>query len=115
MSAQIYLVTLMVVVLLAIIFSITVTLRVIKNDLRKKIKLDISIEEMLSSEQKIKNFLEDNNIVDDHSIEKIAEILNVEQGGIDDELVEQACLKNKDSRGKKVVVFKRRKKICVCS
>lgn len=104
MSVQDYLFAFGVVFVSTFFISIVLTRRIIKNELSEKIKLDISSDQMMESEERIKQFFKEHNINTDTSISKIANILKVEKGGVEKELEEQANLK--EENGKKIVVFK---------
>ncbi len=81
--------------------------REMKKSFEKKIKLDISLEQMLESEAKIRNFLKENNFQSNVSIEKIAEKLMIECGGTKDDLNDRASLSTPNQDGKMIVVFKK--------
>lgn len=106
MSVQLYSILFILLCILVASVSAIATSKVTKKDFYDKIKLDIALEEMVESEKKINLFLNENNIEPGVSIKKIAEILNVKEGGIDQEIRSQACLKENCYTGEKVVVFK---------
>lgn len=106
MSVQLYLVVFSVVSILVSVFSIISTFMIKKREFQKKIKLDVTREQMLKSEQRINDFLIDHNIKAEEAVSEIARILNVEEGGNESSLESQAYLKESDATGKKIVVFK---------
>lgn len=107
MSSQLYLVMFILVFAIVSIVSFKMTFEIKKKEFRKKIKLDVTKEQMLKSEEMIKEFLTQNNIEPNNCIPEIAKILKVEDEGIETELEEQACLKPYGTDGKKVVIFKK--------
>lgn len=105
MTVQSYLTVVLTTIIISAIVSILATIYVKKSEFMK-IKLDVTKEQMLNSEQRIETFLNDNNIKDNQSIAEIAKILNVEQGGTKQDLQEQAHLEEIDGTDKKTVIFK---------
>lgn len=93
MSVQLYLVIFVLITFLTLIFSSVTTYSVMKKDFQNKIKLDVTLEQMIESENRISKFCIDNNIKAGEPLSKIAKILNVEQGGMDRSISGQACLK----------------------
>lgn len=106
MDVQLYLIIFFLVFILVMITSVTTTFYARRRELQKKVKLDVTEEEMLESEKRINSFFKDNNMEAGEPISEIAKILNVEQGGIESGLQSQAYLKKCDNTGKKIVVFK---------
>ena len=106
MSIQVYLFIFILIFVIVSIVSFKMTYKVRKKELYEKIKMDVTKEQMMDSEKRINQFLETNNLQKGASIVKIAEILNVEQGGVEVGLQNQACLKECAYNGKKVVTFK---------
>lgn len=106
MNAQVYLITVVFIIVSVSIISAIVTFKLTKENLKKQIKLDVTFEQMMKSENNISKFLEKNKLNTGESIESIAKILNVEKGGIEKDLNEQAFLKEVDKEGRKIVVFK---------
>lgn len=104
MSAYEYFISVIVVFLLVVVVSAIITFKMIKSNLDQKIKLDISVEEMKSSEKRIKDFFRENELQAGESIFEVARILNVEQGGVENGLKSQAYLKECRDQ-KRVVVF----------
>ena len=105
MNAYIYMISFIIIFITVSIVSAITTFKFAKKGMNEKIKLDISIEDMRKSEKRISAFLIANQLGDDKSIYDIAEILNVEQGGTEQGLQDQAYLKDCDDH-KKIVVFK---------
>lgn len=106
MSVQIYLLLLVLLCIIVVSVSSVTTIKITKKDYYDKVKLDIELEQMIESERKIDLFLHENDIRPGVSIKRIAEILNVKEGGVDHEILSQACLKENCFTGEKVVVFK---------
>lgn len=104
MSAYLYLLLFIMIFVVVVVVSAVITFKMIKSGLGEKIKLDITTEDMKSSERRIKDFFRKNNLQAGESIFEIARILNVEQGGIERGLQSQAYLKECDDQ-KKIVVF----------
>ena len=67
---------------------------------------DVALEQMIESEHKINLFFKKNNIEAGTSIERVAEILNIKQGGTEQGIRSQAYLKEDSNTEKKIVVFK---------
>lgn len=106
MSAQIYLSILSVVISVTALISAFVSYYTMKKEYTKKIKLDITVEQMLLSEEKISEFLRKNELKPGESIQTIAKALNVVEGGVENALSGRARLSEPDADGKMVVVFK---------
>lgn len=106
MSSQVYLLILSVTISFTVLISAFVTYRTMKKEYRKRIELDISVEQMLLSEKKIAAFLKNSKLKPGESIHVIAKALNVVEGGVENNLSDRARLNNPDSSGKMVVVFK---------
>jgi len=106
MSAQIYLILVFLLIITVTLISSSITFKVAKEEFNDKIKLDVSLPQMKESEQKINLFISENKIEDNFSIGRIAEILKVKQGGIEKGIDSQAYLKEDNTTGEKVVVFK---------
>ncbi len=103
MSIQIYLALFIMVCLFAVLVSFGLARSTFKKEMSEKIKLDISLQQMVESEKKIQKIFEDNNIDSKVPIAKIAEIFDVEKGGSEKDLEDQAYLK--EVNGKRIVVF----------
>ncbi len=106
MSAQVYLLILGVVISVTAVVSLFVTYYTIKKEYKKKIKLDISVEQMLLSEKRIADFLQKHGLEPGTSIQNIAEALHVVEGGVENELSGRARLSEPDADGKMTVIFK---------
>lgn len=73
----------------------------------KKIKLDVSIDDMKLLEKRIKQFFTENNLPICSDIETIAKVLNIKKGGDDPDLTTmQARLSSADKNGIYTVTFK---------
>lgn len=106
MTAESYLITFFVILVLVLIISAYATYLVKREEYVKKIKVDIDKDQMVESEKKIKDFLIKNDVNSGYTILEIANILNVQQGGIDPQLKNQACMKEVGNTGRKIVYFK---------
>lgn len=106
MNAQFYLTVVLVVLSVTAIISGVVTYYTMTTMYSKKVKLDVSLEQMLLSEEKITDFLKKNDLTPGVSIRTIAKALNIVEGGVKDEISERACLSEPDTDGKMRVVFK---------
>lgn len=106
MSIQLYLFIFGVIFVFVSIVSFKMNYGIKRTELYEKIKMDVTRTQMLESEKRIEQFFVSNNLQKGASIIKIAEILNVEQGGVETGLQEQACLKKCAYNGKKIVTFK---------
>lgn len=106
MGVQFYLTAFSVMLSITAIISSVVTYRTMTRAYSKKVKLDISPEQMRMSEERIADFLEKNNLEPGESIQTIAKALNIVEGGVKDEISGRAWLSEPDADGKMVVVFK---------
>lgn len=105
MSVQLYLGAIGVTVIVVFLLSM-LSYRGFRNDFNEKVKSDITLKEMQTLEQRIKQFMNEYNLHDNADVFQIAEVLNVRQGGNEKGLCTQACLKNGNRSGEKIVVFK---------
>ena len=101
-----YLILVVLLVIIVVFISSSVTFKIAKEEFNDKIKLDVSLAQMKESEQKINLFVSENKIEDNFSINRIAEILKVKQGGVEKGIDNQAYLKEDNTTGEKIVVFK---------
>ena len=109
MSIQVYLLSFVLLCIIVLIISAITTFKITKKEFYDKIKLDIELEKMEELEEKISCFIIDNNIKVETSVERIAKIaqtLNVKQGGIECGIQCQAYLKKDDNTGENLVMFK---------
>lgn len=106
MSAEIYITTFIIVCILTIIISGFFSYKIMSNEIRQQVKLDVTIDQMKKSEKNIKEFLRKNNLDSNVPIEIIAGILNITKGGTDYNLHEQAVLKEIGNTNAKIVLFK---------
>lgn len=105
MNASVYLVSFLIIIFIVMIVSAVITFKITKKGLCEKVKLDITPEDMKKLEDRINNFLKENNLGTDQSIFEVAKVLKVEQGGVEPGLKDQGYLKECKNQ-KKVVVFK---------
>jgi len=106
MGANFYLTVFGVVFSITAIVSAFVTYSTMTRIYKKKIKLDISPEQMRISEEKIASFLQKNNLEPGESIRTIAKALNIVEGEVKSEISGRARLSEPDASGKMVVFFK---------
>lgn len=106
MSIQIYLILLFSIILIAIIFSGIISYLFFKKKYQKLLCADISREQMLTLEERISDFLNENNMKPGESIQKIAKALNIVEGGIQSGIHTRAKLSAPNESGEMVVVFK---------
>ena len=106
MSVQIYITVCISVILVITLTSCVITNKVTKEYLSEKVKVDVTSEQMINAEGIIQKFHEEHDMPVGVSIAEIAEILGVEQGGVEPKLSDQGCLINSSNGDKKIVVFK---------
>lgn len=106
MSVQIYIFLFSLIMISILFVSILATFKVTKKDFSDKIKLDVAVEQMRESENTIRLFLNRNAVEAGESIDKIAKILNIRQGGVEQGIQGQACLREDNLTGEKIVTFK---------
>lgn len=106
MNGQVYLIIIFLVIFVTVTVSAVVTYRNAKDEYKRKIKLDISLEQMIESEKRIAQFFEKNNIHPGDSIQIVANALNVIDGGTQNDISGRARLNEPNADGKMVVVFK---------
>lgn len=68
MNASVYLVSFLIIIFIVMIVSAVITFKITKKGLYEKVKLDITLEDMKQSEDRINNFLKENNLEADQSI-----------------------------------------------
>ena len=108
MNAEVYISSFALLVFFSLIISVVATQKIIRAEYNKKVKIDISIDEMLESEEKIAKFLKTNNLKPDGSIEKIATALKVKNGGSSNTVKGRALLSEPDTDGSMTVTFNRK-------
>lgn len=105
MTVQIYLlITIPIIVSVSIFFFVN-AYKIKKKEYASLLKMDIDMKEMVESERRIENFIKDNNL-NTPSIEDIAKVLNVEAGGTEQGLSDQAYIAQGSAKGKNIVIFK---------
>lgn len=87
------------------LISAIVFRKVTLEDMLSSVKLDINLQQMIESEQRITDFLKKNDLNYGSSIWDIAKILKVEQGKEDSTLKEQANISEPDQNGISTVNF----------
>lgn len=110
MSAQTYLSFFVVVSLIAVFISSVRSYRATRRKLiqiKQKLESDISVAQMMQSEQRISEFLKTNRLQPGVSIQIIADKLNIVEGGVQEDLTDRAWLSGPNENGKMTVVFKK--------
>ena len=107
MNAQTYLLFFIIISIATIVSTFFSSYRTAKKEYLQKLKLDISVDQMIQSEDRIAEFLKANNLKPGETIEVIADRLNIVDGGVQDGLTGRAWLSSPDKDGKMTVVFKR--------
>lgn len=106
MDFQTYLILFGIVIIVASVASVIVTYRQSSAYYKKALEPDITLAQMRNSEENITKFLRENNLTQGASIQSIAEVLHVHQGGEDDRLDVLAQLSQQDENGNRTVTFK---------
>ena len=107
MSFEVYTGIAVLLAVLAIIVSSLYAHLVTKRDFKQKLQSDITIDQMLESEERIESFYRENNLYPGCTLSKIAEALLVKMGGIDATLTnDQAHISQQGPDGYRVVDFK---------
>lgn len=110
LSAQTYLSFFVVVSLIAVFISSVRSYRATRRKLiqiKQKLESDISVAQMMQSEQRISEFLKTNRLQPGVSIQIIADKLNIVEGGVQEDLTDRAWLSGPNENGKMTVVFKK--------
>lgn len=106
MSIQFYLTIILITVVLTIITTIIISREILKNEF-DQIKLDITLDAMKESEEKIKKALMEHNLSVCSDIEMIAKALCIKKGGEDPSITKsQAHLSRADNNGIRTVTFR---------
>ncbi len=95
------------VVLLTIVISGISSYRRFKAEYEAELDMDISLEQMLASEDRIRAFLNENHIRPGAPIQDIATALHIADGGVESGLEGRARLSTPDADGKMLVKFRR--------
>lgn len=106
MTTVVYITLFVLIASVTIISSYIVSKKVYLDEYSKKIKLDITVEQMVDAENRIKCFYLENNLPSNASIWEIAKKLHIKDGGIDNQLTQQAHLSEPNLQGDMVVTFK---------
>ena len=96
LSAQTYLSFFVVVSLIAVFISSVRSYRATRRKLiqiKQKLESDISVAQMMQSEQRISEFLKTNRLQPGVSIQIIADKLNIVEGGVQEDLTDRAQMK----------------------
>lgn len=93
-------------VLLTIVVSGILSYRRFKAQYEEALSMDITLEQMLASENRIRAFLTKNQLCQEASIQDIATALHIVDGGVESGLEGRARLSTPDVDGKMVVVFR---------
>lgn len=105
MTEYIYIDILSVVLAITTLFSFTLAL-LFSKEYRKKLEPDISVEEMLSLENRIRDFLLSNNLAESYTIDLIAQTQKIKITGEVDGLPSQAQISSPDKDGYRFVTFR---------
>ena len=103
MSVGVYLSVFGLVIFFSLVVSLIAIPKVIRAEYNKKVQIDISIDEMIAREKRIAEFLKINGLEPNGSIEKIADILGVKNGGTSDKIRGRAELSEPDANGNMTV------------
>lgn len=106
MSVQIYVILLFTLIFFTIIISGFVSYFSFKKEYQKRLSVDISIEQMLLLEERISNFFNKHNLRPGESIHKIAKVLNIVEGGVQNGIDTRARLNKPNESGEMIVVFR---------
>lgn len=107
MSFEIYLGMFGCISFLTIASSFIFTYLVLKKEYGQTVKLDITVDQMQMLENRLSDFLRDNQLEKSASIDEIADVLKVTVGGEDSGLSSQADLSDPDELGSRKVTFKK--------
>lgn len=107
MNVQLYLTTVSFVFIFVLMVSLVMVRESTKKMMRERIKLDITIKQMRDSEKNIATMLEQYNLEPGVSIWKLADVLNVRKGGVEEGISDFAHLSEPDEYGKSTVTFQR--------
>ena len=110
LSAQTYLSFFVVVSLIAVFISSVRSYRATRRKLiqiKQKLESDISVAQMMQSEQRISEFLKTNRLQPGVSIQIIADKPNIVEGGVQEDLTDRAWLSGPNENGKMTVAFKK--------
>ena len=105
MNIQVYLIVMSVCFLGAIIFTCVFSRNAYKEFYSSQLKFDIGFNEMIEGENRLKDFLQNNNInINGNVVQSVAQKLEVEIGGSSDTIKNNAELTTVDN--KKIVILK---------
>lgn len=107
MNPEIYLGVMSVVCLGALVVSLIVSRKRVKDELAVAIKEDITSEQMKEAEQAVKRFLSEKNIPYNSSISVVGAALNIREGETVERILGQAHLSSPDENGIMFVTFRK--------
>ena len=107
MSAQIYIIGLIGALIILAMGGLIVSYRIFKNEYQKKVKMDISVEEMQEAERRLQNFYAEYHLHASASVQEVAKVLRICEGGEDDSITDLARIGEPDENGVMSVTFKR--------
>ncbi len=105
MNIQTYLIVISICFLVAILFTCVFSRNIYKEFYTSQLKFDIGFNEMVEGESRLKDFLQNNNIIiDGNVVQSVAQKLEIEIGGISDTIKNNAELTIVDN--KRIVILK---------
>lgn len=107
MKCEIYLFIFGLISISTIITSAITTCFVLKKEYDRTVKMDITLNQMLTLENRLSKFLQENQLKKSANINEIAKVLKVHMGGEDNKLLTQAHLSDPDEFGNRKVTFKK--------
>lgn len=107
MSSEIYLSIMSITCFGALVISLIVNRKKVKDELAIAIKQDITCEQMKTAERTVKLFLSEKNIPCGASISEIGAALNIREGETVERISGQAHLSSPDEHGIMVVTFRK--------
>lgn len=107
MTFEFYISALSAIIIIAVVVSSLHFHLVTKKDFKQKLQSDITPEQMLESEKRIRDFYHENNLCPGCGLDKIANALLIRKGRIDRNLInDQAHISEPDANGCRTVDFK---------
>lgn len=106
MSGQVYLLVFGIGVVPAAIACTVASYYVMKKKFERELRSDISVEQMVLSEERVAKFLRENQIKPGESIHVIAKALNVVEGNKTDGIKDRATLSEPNTKGEMTVSFR---------
>lgn len=107
MNALVYIIGIGGLSLVLMIMGFAVSYRKAKSEYAGKVKIDISVDEMIDAEKNLQEFYIKNNLPSNASVQEIAQALNIMAGGEDDDITDLARIGEPDENGVMSVTFKK--------